>query len=233
MTKAFTHADIDITLPPLKDMLVNGKRFYRRPDDSWIPSVTTVTGWRDREKWKEWRKQNWDKSQKILRRGTNVHSAIERYIEGKDALREDEALDVKDMFLNIKGAIDEHVDNIYGLELPLYGDRVPLAGRVDCIAEFDGELSIIDFKTTERMKKPEWCEDYFLQCTAYAMLWQERTNIPIKKIVIMMVSGEGECTCFVRNPIDYVPELKERIDEFYSEFSADETIEEIAEGHAT
>ena len=96
----------------------------------------------------------------------------------------------------------------------------------------DGKLSIIDFKTAERMKDTQGCHDYFLQATAYAIMFQEVTGTRVPQIVIMMVSAEGEEQAFVESPKRFVPELKERIDEFYAEFDPDEVIEEIKNGHA-
>mgnify|MGYP001161444447 FL=1 len=228
----FTHVDTAIETPVLKELMVAGKRFYKLPDkDIWVPSVTTVTGWKDRDKWQKWREENPEKSRRILRRGTAFHKVMEDYLMGKDPIVESK--EVQAMYNAMKQHANEHVDNIHGLELPLYGEVVPMAGRADCIAEFDGKLSIIDFKTTEKMKPAEWCLDYFVQCTAYALMYTERTNIPVKQIVIMMVDPTGDVTCFVRNPMKYVKELKERIDFFYAEFDEDATIEEVIGGHTT
>ena len=230
---SFNHVGAAIETPVLKELMVAGKRFYKLPDkDIWVPSVTTVTGWKDRAKWKKWREENPDKSRRILSRGTAFHSVMEDYLNDKE-MNPFESKDVQTMYTAMKEYADKYIDNIHGLELPLYGEVVPMAGRADCIAEFDGELSIIDFKTTERMKPAEWCTDYFIQCTAYALMYTERTNIPIKQIVIMMVDPTGDVTCFVRNPMKYVKQLKERIDFFYAEFDEDATIEEVMTGHTT
>jgi hypothetical protein len=116
--------------------------------------------------------------------------------------------------------------------VPLHSKLMRLAGRTDCVAEFDGTLSIIDFKTAERMKDPQGCHDYFLQATAYSIMFQELTGTRVPQIVIMMVSAEGEEQAFVESPRKFVPELKERIDEFYAEFDPEEVIEEIKNGYA-
>jgi genome maintenance exonuclease 1 len=228
----YEHIDLAIETPNLKELLVAGKRFYKLPDkDIWVPSVTTVTGWKDREKWKKWREENADKSRKILSRGTAFHKIMEDHLNNKEPITESK--EVGQMYRSMKKYTDKYIRNVVGLELPLYGEVVPMAGRADCIAEFDGELAIIDFKTTQQMKPAEWCLDYFVQCTAYALMFNERTNIPIKKIVIMMVDPNGLVKIFVRNPMKYVKELKSRIDYFYAEFNEEETVEEILGGHTT
>ena len=226
-----------IELPNLKDQIVNGKRFYQTPGADgelvWYPSVTTVTGWRDRDKWKKWREDNGDKSRMILERGKNFHLTMEYYLSNRDPIQ---VLfgrpQLEEMFLKIKPRVDRFVNNVVGLEVPLYSSMMRLAGRTDCVAEFDGKLSIIDFKTAERMKDTQGCHDYFLQATAYSIMFQELTGTRVPQIVIMMVSAEGEEQAFVESPKRFVPELKERIDEFYAEFDPDEVIEEIKNGHA-
>jgi PD-(D/E)XK nuclease superfamily len=225
-----------VKLPNLKDQIIGGKRFYQVPGEGapvWYPSVTTVTGWRDRDKWKKWREENAAKSKRILERGKQFHLTMESYLSNKDLIQELFGRpDLEAMFLQMKPRVDAFVNNIHGLEVPLYSKLMRLAGRTDCVAEFNGKLSIIDFKTAERMKDTFMCHDYFIQATAYAIMYQECTKIPVNQIVIMMVSAEGEEQAFVESPKKFVPELKERIDEFYAEFSPDQLVEEIKDGHA-
>lgn len=225
-----------VELPALRDQIINGKRFYQVPDGEqavWYPSVTTVTGWRDREKWKRWRQDNASKSKMILERGKQFHLTMEYYLSNRDPIQ---VLfgrpHLEEMFLRIKPRVDTFVNNVVGLEVPLHSRLMRLAGRTDCLAEFDGKLSVIDFKTAERMKDLQGCHEYFLQATAYSIMFQELTGTRVPQIVIMMVSADGEEQAFVENPRDYVRELKERIDEFYDEFDPEEVIGEIQNGHA-
>ena len=204
-----------VKLPNLKDQIIGGKRFYQVPGEGapvWYPSVTTVTGWRDRDKWKKWREENAAKSKRILERGKQFHLTMESYLSNKDLIQELFGRpDLEAMFLQMKPRVDAFVNNIHGLEVPLYSKLMRLAGR---------------------MKDTFMCHDYFIQATAYAIMYQECTKIPVNQIVIMMVSAEGEEQAFVESPKKFVPELKERIDEFYAEFSPDQLVEEIKDGHA-
>jgi genome maintenance exonuclease 1 len=227
-----------VSLPNLKDQIINGKRFYQvTPTDTdaplWYPSVTTVTGWRDREKWKQWRVDNAAKSKMILERGKQFHLVMEHYLSNRNI---SQVLfgrpQLEEMFLKIQPRVDAFVTRVVGLEVPLYSSLLRLAGRTDCVAEFDGKLSIIDFKTAERMKDTQSCKEYFMQATAYSIMFQELTGVRVPQIVIMMVSAEGEEQAFVESPKNFVPELKERIDEFYEQFDPTEVIEEIRNGYA-
>ena len=107
------------------------------------------------------------------------------------------------------------IDNIVGLEKPLWSETLHLAGRVDCIAEFDGKLSIIDFKGSTRLKRESDIQNYFMQTTAYAIMFQERTKTPINQIVILISCDSGDTQVFVANPNDYVPQLLECLKTFW------------------
>jgi len=118
---SFEHVDAAIETPVLKELMVAGKRFYKLPDkDIWVPSVTTVTGWKDRAKWKKWREENPEKSRRILGRGTAFHSVMEDYLNDKE-LNPFESKDVATMYNAMKVYADKYIDNIHGLELPLDG----------------------------------------------------------------------------------------------------------------
>ena len=125
-------------------------------------------------------------------------------------------MDILDLFLQIKTTINR-IDNIHGLEAPLFSKTLGLAGRVDCVAEFDHKLSVIDFKGSTKTKKEEDIDNYFTQTTAYAIMWQERFNIPIKNICIIISCENGDVQVFERNPINYVAKLKSAIDRFREE----------------
>lgn len=124
--------------------------------------------------------------------------------------------DILDLFLQIRTTINR-IDNIHGLEAPLFSRNLKLAGRVDCVGEYDGKLSIIDFKGSTKTKREEDIENYFTQTTAYAIMWQEQFNIPIKNICIIISCENGDVQVFERNPIHYVKQLKNAID-YYREY---------------
>lgn len=107
--------------------------------------------------------------------------------------------------------IDRRIDNVVAQETPLWSDLLELAGRVDLISDYDGKLSIVDFKGSTKAKKPEDIENYFLQATAYAIMWQERTGTPVKQIVILISTEEGIVQEFIEDPKDWVPKLREAI----------------------
>jgi genome maintenance exonuclease 1 len=114
----------------------------------------------------------------------------------------------------------ERIDNIHALETSLYSNLLRLAGRVDCVAEFDGELAIIDFKGSTKQKRKEDIDNYFMQATAYSIMWKERTNVPVKKLVIMISAEDGGVQIFEADPLDYVPALKSAIEKYEKEKNA-------------
>jgi genome maintenance exonuclease 1 len=119
----------------------------------------------------------------------------------------------------MKECVDK-IDNIHALEMPLYSKLLKLAGRVDCIAEYDSELAIIDFKGSTKEKRREDIDNYFLQATAYSIMWKERTGMPIKKLVILISCEDGRTQIFEGNPVDYVPMLKSAIEKYEREANA-------------
>jgi len=120
------------------------------------------------------------------------------------------------LFNPIKKALDKSIGAVYAQEAPLYSDFLGVAGRVDCVAEWDGRLSIIDFKTSRKLKKKEWIQSYFQQATAYCIMWEERTGIPIDKIVIVItVDDEDEPQVFVEKRDNWYPYLKDTIEAYH------------------
>ena len=162
---------------------VNGKRHYVTPSGDKYPSITTVLSILSREGIKAWRARVGEEtanaiSTKAARRGTNVHYMCEDYINNE--LNTSKFLpNEKELFYSIKPLIDNHINNIHAQEVTLYSDYLRVAGRVDLIAEFDGKLSIVDFKTSNKRKKKEWISNYFQQTSAYAVMYEERTKIPV------------------------------------------------------
>jgi len=201
--------------------LPSGKRFYTTPDGNVYPSVTTVLGQKEKPYLTEWRHLLGDKkaAQETARcaaRGTKIHSLVEQYLNNADEtfLRGVEPQYTKG-FNQLKVKLKK-INNIRAQEVALYSDTLRVAGRVDCVAEYDGVLSIIDFKTSNNNKDKSMIEDYFLQCTAYALMWYEMTQVPIESIVVLMTVERGLVPLTFIERIDkYVKPLLQRIDEFH------------------
>jgi genome maintenance exonuclease 1 len=157
----------------------------------------------------EWRaKVGEEEARKIstqaARRGTAVHSLAERYVLNEEDYLRGAMPSGVDAFKSLQTLIDKHVDNILGIELPLYSVALKTAGRCDLIAEFDGVPSIVDFKTSRRLKKEEWIESYFLQTTVYSMMFEYMYKIQIPQIAIMIAVDHEEPQLFVKDRGDYV-----------------------------
>lgn len=219
----FTHLNTPI-LEELNATTTNEGRKYRRENGIEYPSVTTVVGHEKKKFFAEWRKNNPQESIRVLKRGNSVHKLIEDY------LNNEEIENATGLFLQIKPLLDEHIDNIVAQEVPLYSDLLRLAGRVDCIAEYDGRLSVIDFKGSTREKRKSDINEYFMQATAYSIMWKELTGQTIDQIVILISTEEGSTQTFIENPINYVQLLKRTIDKYYEEKEyANEVIPNISE----
>ena len=219
--KTFTHNPIpaDQVLPEVFTETINRKRFYVTPEGNKYPSITTVLGGRAKEGINAWRKRvGNDVANQIMRtaakRGTAVHELAENYLNN-DELKNQEVLPLF-MFTQLKSELD-NINNIVMQEGGLYSDKWGIAGRVDCIAEYDGKLTVIDFKTSTKEKKEEWIENYFIQCTAYCEMYEERYGKAIDQIAILIVCEDGTLQTFVKDKNDYVPLLQPAIDEFWSE----------------
>lgn len=204
--------DMDLESSTFKD----GSRFYTTPDGQKYPSVTTVVGWEKREFFKEWRAKNPEESKRILANGTRVHSLVEDYLNNEEVSRDDHRS--YEQFDSLKTLLN-NIDNIRAQERALYSDLLCLAGRVDCIGEYNGVLSIIDFKTSKRLKSKDQIEDYFCQATAYAIMWQQTTGEKVPQIVILITTANGEVQEYVENPVNYVGVLKRKIDLYYKQIS--------------
>jgi hypothetical protein len=214
----FKHIGCDIDYD-LETETINGKRFYKTPEGLLYPSVTTITGQHGKDKILEWRRRVGEEeanriSTKASNRGTKVHKICENYLNNEeDYARTNPAHihktmpDSIAMFKSLQPLLDEHVNNIHALEIPLYSHHLKVAGRVDCIAEYDGKLSIIDFKTSGRLKEESWIKGYFMQCSAYAVMYEERTGIPVSQIVIMIAVESEHPQVFIKKRNDYIKDF--------------------------
>jgi genome maintenance exonuclease 1 len=207
--KQFIHLNNPLTDVKLTEVDKNGKRFYSTPDGE-FPSVTTVVGFQKQKFFAEWRRKNPEESKRVTGRGTKFHSLIEKYIMNEPLDLDTENSNLKALFLLLKPEIDK-IDNIVALESPLWSKILGLAGRTDCIAEYDGKLSIIDFKASTKEKREQDIDNYFMQATAYALMYQERTGIVIDNFAILVACEDGLRQVFQDKPIKYVRRLKEAI----------------------
>ena len=187
----------------------NGKRFYVLPSGVKVPSITTVLGAMKKEAIQAWRNRVGEDvanqiSRKASGRGTNVHTLCERYLNN-DSLG-NIMPDAKEMFLSIKPYLNK-INNIHYQEQALWSKNLGVAGRVDCIAEYEGELSIIDFKTSKKIKTIEQIEDYFWQTCAYALMYEERVGRAIDNLVIIMAVENEQPLIFKQKTEDHIDGL--------------------------
>jgi ATP-dependent exoDNAse (exonuclease V) beta subunit len=211
----FHHLKLNIKPVELERKEIAGQRFYQTPDGL-FPSVTTVTGHEKKKFFAEWRKNNPTESERVCSRGNTLHSVVEKYLLNEKININEYDDNIRDLFLTLKPELDK-INNIRCLEFPLWSKTLELAGRVDCIAEYNKELSVIDFKGSTKTKFKKDIENYFTQATAYALMWQERTGERIKNIKILMATEDGVCQIFEEKPIDYVRSLKEIKDKYISD----------------
>ena len=196
-----------------------GCRLYHLPDGQWGPSITSVTSFYNRDIFIKWRKRvGIEEANKITKkattRGTDFHEVAQAYLENKELNWDNYRPASKFMFHHAAPYLDK-INNIHAIERTLYSEYLGLAGRVDCIAEYEGELAVIDFKTSEKIKPEKWLENYFVQETFYAAAYYELTEIPVKKLITLMVTPSGEVKVFdKRNKGDYIKLLVRYIKEF-------------------
>ncbi len=211
----FKHLNIH-NFPNLKAKTTEkGRRYF--VEGNAYPSVTTVIGEMKKKSIMEWRRKVGEEeanaiSKRATTRGNKCHKLAEDYLSNKPLDRyRDDVLSLG-LFHQIRPYIDK-INNIHALEESLYSHTLKLAGRVDCIAEYDNELAIIDFKTSTKFKREEWIQDYFSQETAYAIMFQELTGLKVKQLVTIIAVETGTPQVFVKKDIlTYVPKLKEYID---------------------
>ncbi|NBP16768.1 hypothetical protein EBU95_20675 [bacterium] len=194
----------------------DGKRYYQLLDGTRLPSVTTILGAMKKEAIMAWRKRVGEEvanaiSKKATGRGTNVHTLCERYLNNDEL--GDIMPDAKEMFFSIKPLLNR-INNIWYQEQALYSKKLGAAGRCDCIAEFDGKLSIIDFKTSKKIKSKDDIQDYFWQCCAYSLMLEEMIGQSVDQLVIIMAVEDESPLLFIEKTEDHIEGLVKAI-EFY------------------
>ena len=213
--KKFTHLPNKITEDIDAVTNKDGTRYYQAPNGENYPSVTTVTGWEKRAFFAEWRRKNPKESKRVLSVGSSMHQVVEDFLNNKEDYLEGASQSAINLFQYMKPVLLEKVDNIKAQEVALWSSLLGLAGRVDCVAEYDGKPSIIDFKSSRREKKEEYIDNYFAQATAYAIMWKELTGEQIDQIVILISCEDGSVQQFIDKPVNHVKTLKGMIDGYH------------------
>ena len=212
---------VDLNLEPLERETIDSVRYYSIPDEDELVklvSITSITSHFNKEIFINWRKkvgnETADKITKAAtRRGTDMHTLTEHYLKNDEELPK--VPPISEFLFKIAKSKLNLINNIYALEGALYSKQLGIAGTVDCIAEYNNELAIIDFKTSKKPKPREWIEHYFVQAMAYGCMLYELTGIPVKKLVIIMACENGECVVYEESDkAKYIKLLGEYIRKF-------------------
>ena len=199
-------------------------RKYMTPEGVNLPSITTVLSILSRDSIAKWRKRVGEEvanqiSTRASGRGTRVHEIIEKYINNDPNFKDGYTPDIIQSFLAVQNILDDRIGNVYAQEAPLYSNHLGVAGRVDCVADFDGKRSIIDFKTSMKPKKLDWIKNYFMQESAYAIMWEERTGQPITQLVTIISVDNADPQVFVEHRDNWVRPLRDTIKQYEEENS--------------
>ena len=216
---------VPVELKELTTETINRKRFYVTPEGNKYPSITTVLSVRNKQGLFEWRKRVGEQvanhiARTAAARGTKVHHMCEDYLNNMhNESPEKFAEHAKNflpwcLFKRLRRGVLCNIDNIHAQEAGLYSDKYKVAGRVDCIAEYKGVPSIIDFKTSTKERNDSWNENYYIQGSAYAEMFGERTGIEINQVVILVVTEDGTVQEFIKNKDKYLPMLEETVTEW-------------------
>lgn len=217
----FNH--VDLNLPSLSRQLIDGVRYYNVKDEEELlklVSITSVISNYKKEFFAAWRKRVGEdvaekKTRRATSRGTDTHTLIEYWLKNESLPT---VQPLSEMLFKIAKPALARIDNIHSLEGALYSRYLGIAGTVDCIAEFDGELAIIDFKTSEKPKPRKWIDGYFVQCCAYACMLYELTGLSVKKFVIIMACENGDVEIYEeRDKAKYLKILVEYIEKFVND----------------
>ena len=224
----FIHKSVEIE--ELSTQTINRKRFYRTPEGKLYPSITTVLQKQKMKGLMEWRKKVGDDvanyiARTAANRGTKVHHMCEDFLNNNfDEETHKKTFLPYMLFGQIKPVLMQKVNNIFAQECGLYSDKYRVAGRVDCIAEYNKTPSIIDFKTSTKERNDEWNESYYIQASAYAEMFEERTGIEINQIVILVVTEDGIVQEFVKDKSEYLEKLIDAVDDFTTDWERENEV---------
>ena len=220
MVKNFIQLDKSkLPLATCKGKNIDGFRFYD-VDGKNFPSVTTVLGIKKKKELQKWRDSigenvaNWEMG-RAARRGKSTHKLVEQYLKGETP--SERSVLPLGMFRLMKPYLDQ-VNNIHMIEQIMYSKKLTVAGQVDCIAEYNGKLSVIDFKTANKERQESWIGNYFEQTTAYAVMYEELFGTPIEQIVILIAGEDGSMVPYIKDKKEYLPQLQQSIKDFYKYF---------------
>jgi len=218
----FCHVKLDALNFDLESVTTETGRTYKTPSGKEYPSITTVLSSYNKQAIYEWRQRVGEEeanrvSRKASNRGTKLHNTVEKYLLNEMSPLQMHSMmpDTKELFLKLKPFLDKHVNNIYGIEQPLFSDELRLAGRCDCIGEWDNQISIIDWKTANYSKEKDQIANYFMQASAYAEMFGERTGLTINQIVIAIAVENSPPQIFIEEKSKYLPELKKYIGKYW------------------
>ena len=214
----FLHEDVDLGYYDLEAVTTDKGRHYEDPDGNKYPSITTVLSILSEEAIQAWLARVGEEeanriSTQASTRGTKVHNIIEEYLKNNPDYLKDELPHNIQTFKDVQPILDECVTKIYRQEAPLYSKHLGVAGRVDLVGQWKGIDSIIDWKTSRKFKKKEWISSYFMQCAAYAIMWEERTGQPMKQLVVC-IAGDMGPQVFVEDRDNWTKELINTINEY-------------------
>ena len=231
---SFIHEYIHEPFPELEVSSVNGMRFYKAPSGLKYPSITTVLGKQPGKQkgLQEWRKRVGAQqaaiiSGKAARRGTAFHHCVEDYLQNQkvdELVGKERNFLAYHMFQEARSQLDDNIDQVVLQEQAMYSDIFKVAGRCDFIGVWNNEMAVVDFKTTTTMKKREWLEDYFIQCSAYSSMYEEHTGEAVDKLIIFMVAEDGQIEIFKEETKDYLPMLDEMMESFYDNLDTEELV---------
>lgn len=221
----FRHIKIPGLKYDLPSITTEEGRYYVTPEGKKYPSASTVSGLLTRDAINAWKTRVGEteankKAKRGADRGTYIHLMCEKYLLGTLSVEERTSMlpTMKELFLQLKKQFDAHVDIVYGIEVPLYSDRLRIAGRTDGIVRWKKKIAIIDVKTAAKGKPEEWILNYFVQAAAYAEMFEERVGVPIDTIVIAMaVEGDIHPCIYEKSKKDYLPVLHKCLETFYKE----------------
>jgi hypothetical protein len=219
----FEHENVELT--EMNAVTTDSGRKYQTPEGVNLPSITTVLSILSRESIAKWRAKVGHAeanriSHRASTRGTAVHEIIEKYVNNDPNFKEGYTPDIIASFLDLKPILDERLTKVYAQEAPLYSNHLGVAGRVDCVGIFDGKPSIIDYKTSMKPKRKDWIKNYFMQESAYAIMWEERTGQPIVQLVTIISVDNAPPQVFIEHRDNWVRPLRETIEKYNEEQSS-------------
>jgi len=215
----FKHEPIDLGYNDLVAHTGKSGRTYTDPSGNRYPSITTVLSILSEEAIQAWRARvGEEEANKISRiastRGTAVHNVFEKYVNNDPDYLDGVMPNNIQTFKDAQGTLDKCITKVYAQEAPLYSEHLGVAGRVDCVGQWEGVDSIIDYKTSRKLKKKEWISGYFMQCAAYAIMWEERTGMPMKQLVVFIATDNEEPQVFIEDRDNWTKDLINTINEY-------------------